>query len=182
VPCPRQLSDVLRNAARAARRNRVAPLITEFGANDDLASLRRQVRAFDAAGMGWQYWQYKTYFDPTTDASSQPGGADAESIVSERGRVKQAKLRVLARAYPERIDGSDASWSFDDRRSVFRFSYRPSRDGGESVVRLPMPVHYRRGYVVSSRGATTDFVPGGSLTVSPEDGARRVSVRVAPRR
>ena len=66
VSCPAQERQAVGNAIASARHNDVAALQTEFGATDDLATLRRVTADEDAAGEGWLYWQYKTYDDPTT--------------------------------------------------------------------------------------------------------------------
>jgi endoglycosylceramidase len=165
VPCARQERDAFAQAGAAARRNAAAPLLTEFGSTDDLAVLRRLANLADRHGEGWQYWQYKTYFDPTTVASSGPGGADAESIVAEDGRVKQAKVRVLARVYPERIAGSAARWSYDDRAGRFRMTWVARRNAATTIVvptilRARPPVvrgtddveEFRGGFHVRGRG------------------------------
>ncbi|MFL5836913.1 MAG: endoglycoceramidase, partial [Solirubrobacteraceae bacterium] len=59
-------------------------------------------------------------------------------------------VRVLARAYPERIAGTGARWSFDDRKAVFTLRYRP-RGGGPTVVVLPRPA-YPHGACTPARG------------------------------
>ena len=136
-----------------ARSRSAAPLLTEFGATDDLAVVGRIAALADAKGQSWHYWQYKTYFDPTTSARTSPGAsADAESIVDEGGTVKADKLKVLARAYPERLAGSAARWRFDPAAGAFDLRYR-ARRGGRSAISLPVAVHYARGYRVRARGA-----------------------------
>jgi endoglycosylceramidase len=179
VPCPQQEREAASNAVAIARHNRVAPLQTEFGATDDLATLRRVTADEDAAGEGWLYWQYKTYGDPTTSSSAGPGGTDAESIVSEAGRVKAAKVKVLARAYPERIAGTGARWSFSERSGVFRLSYRP-RGSGPSVVVVPR-ASYPRGACTAGRGFTQSSDPESNrLRLRAQRGARRVALRACP--
>jgi endoglycosylceramidase len=179
VPCPVQERDAFAQAAAAARRNRVTPLLTEFGATDDVAALRRVADLADRHGEGWLYWQYKTYGDPTTAASAEPGGADAESLVDVTGRVKAAKLRVLSRAYPERISGTAAHWSYDDRTRQLRLSFVASRRA-DTVLALPVDL-YPRGAgveVLGGRGeAVTDVRNGFALIRA----AGRVRVRVGPR-
>jgi endoglycosylceramidase len=150
VPCSQQEPEAFREARAAARRNGAVPLLTEFGATDDLAILRRIVNLADGNGEGWQYWQYKAYFDPTTQASTDPGGADAESIVAENGRVKAAKLRVLARIYPSVISGTGASWSYDDRTGVFRMSWR-ARRGAATRIQVPTILRVRPPVVRGTR-------------------------------
>jgi hypothetical protein len=59
---------------------------------------------------------------------------------------------VLARAFPERIAGRAARWSFDPATGAFDLRYR-ARRGGRSAISLPVPVHYGRGYRARVRGA-----------------------------
>jgi endoglycosylceramidase len=177
--CDQQEREAVGNAITIAAHNDVAPLQTEFGAIDDLATLRRVTRYEDAAGEGWLYWQYKTYGDPTTSASAGPGGADAESIVAVDGRVKMAKVRVLARAYPERIAGTDARWSFDDRKAVFRLRYR-ARGSGPTVVVLPRPA-YPHGACTSGRSFDRRSDPERNrLRLHAKRRAARVTFRAVP--
>ena len=179
VSCPAQERQAVGNAIASARHNDVAPLQTEFGATDDLATLRRVTADEDAAGEGWLYWQYKTYDDPTTSSSAGPGGADAESIVAVNGRVKRAKVGVLARTYPERIAGSGARWSFDPRTGVFSLSYTP-RGSGPTVVVVPAPA-YPRGACTTGRGFTQSRDPERDrLRLRADRGARHVSFRAFP--
>jgi endoglycosylceramidase len=179
VSCPQQERQAVGNAIASAQHNDVAPLQTEFGATDDLATLRRVTADEDAAGEGWLYWQYKTYDDPTTSSSAGPGGTDAESIVAVSGRVKQAKVHVLARAYPERIAGTDARWSFDARSGVFSLRYTP-RGSGPTVVVVPEPA-YPRGACTTGRGFTQRSDPESNrLRLSAQRGATHVAFRAFP--
>ena len=170
--------EAVERGAAFARAARVAPLLSEFGATDDLAVLRRITALADARGQSWQYWQYKTYFDPTTSARTSPGAsADAESVVDESGAVKAAKLAVLARAYPERIAGRRARWSFDPATGAFELRYRAKRRG-RTVISLPVAVHYRHGYRVRVRGGRR--VSGrGARKLVIRARARQVRVRVS---
>ena len=179
VRCPQQERDAFAEARAAGIRNRVAPLVTEFGATDDLGVLRRVADLADANGEGWLYWQYKTYGDPTTSASSEPGGADSESLVDAGGHVKGAKLAVLSRAYPERISGSGARWSYDDASHQLRLSYVASRRA-DTILVLPRALYPRGAGVglLGGRGEATVEILTGFARVRA---AGRVTVRVAPR-
>lgn len=176
-PCPVQEEDAFKLRAREAARTRAALLLTEFGATDDLAILRRITAMADTYRQGWQYWQYKQYFDPTTISQT------TEALVRDDGTAKQAKLKVLARAYPSRIAGKPGSWSFDPDTGLFELSYKPRRGGrGETVVELPLAVHYPGGYRATVRGGRVTSKRGrAQLTIAARRGARKVSVAVEPR-
>jgi endoglycosylceramidase len=176
VPCSQQEPDAFREARESTRRNGVAALLTEFGATDDLSTLRRIVNLADRNGEGWQYWQYKTYDDPTTQSSSEPGGADAESIVSEAGKVKPAKLRVLGRAFPSRIAGSGATWSYNDRTGRFKMSWRAS-PRSVTTVEIPRFRFGRDVQIVPSGGVRSAVALGGVIAISASG---RSAVSVSP--
>jgi endoglycosylceramidase len=147
-PCATQEREALHNGVSAARTNRAAPLVTEFGATEKLGLLRRIADGADAVGVGWLYWQYKTYRDPTTVAAAE--GPDAESIVTPAGAVKAAKARALARAYPQRIAGRHARWTYDAAAGRFTMRWTAAR-AADTVVVLPR-LAYPRGFAVHARG------------------------------
>jgi endoglycosylceramidase len=177
APCSRQEREALRNGVAHARRTRALPLMTEFGATERLEVLRRVMQLADDAGIGWHYWQYKTYDDPTTSAASE--SPDAESVVTTSGLPKEAKLRVLARPYPQSVAGRSARWSFDDVTG--RFSLRWTARRGNTVVAVPVTIHYRRGYRVRVVGGLLDSEPGARLLRVRTRGGR-VSLVLAPAR
>jgi endoglycosylceramidase len=171
-PCPTQESQALANGARNAADNHAAALVTEFGATDKLDVLRRIADGADAAGVGWLYWQYKTYRDPTTSAAAE--GPDAESIVTPGGSIKAAKARALARAYPMRIAGRAARWSYSAANG--RFSLRwTAAHGADTVVALPR-LAYPRGFGVRASGVRV--VRRSPLTLR---GAGRASITITRR-
>jgi endoglycosylceramidase len=172
--------EALERSVTVARAAGVAPLLTEFGATDDLAVVGRIAALADQAGQSWHYWQYKTYFDPTTSARTSPGAsADAESIVDEGGAVKADKLRVLARAFPERLAGRAARWSFDPAIGAFDLRYT-ARRRGRSAISLPVAVHYGRGYRVRVNGGRRVSRRNARRLVVRAT-TSRVRVRVSPR-
>ncbi len=177
VPCSRQEREALRNGVAHARRTRALPLMTEFGATERLEVLRRVVQLADDAGIGWHYWQYKTYDDPTTSAASE--GPDAESVVTTGGQPKESKLRVLARPYPQAVAGHSARWSFDDVTG--RFSLRWTARRGSTVVAVPVTIHYRGGYRARIVGGLVDSWTGARL-LRVRTGSGRVSLTLTPAR
>lgn len=70
---------VFGNARRAARRLDAVPLLTEFGAVDRPASVRRTIEAAGETGTGWLYWAYRSWDDPT--------GRPHEALVREDGTL-----------------------------------------------------------------------------------------------
>ncbi len=171
-PCPTQETQALANGVRNAADNHAAALVTEFGATDRLDVLRRVADGADAVGVGWLYWQYKTYGDPTTSAAGE--GPDAESLVTPGGAVKAAKLRVLARAYPTRIAGRGARWSYRTADGHFNLRWTAVR-GADTVVALPR-LAYPRGFDVRAHGVRV--VRRAPLTLR---GSGRASITITRR-
>ena len=147
-PCPVQETEALRNGAGNAALNSAAALVTEFGATDKLDVIRRVVAGADGVGVGWLYWQYETYGDPTTSAASE--GPDAESIVTPAGAVKAAKARELARPYPMRLAGRHGHWQYSPSDGRFTLRWTAVR-GADTVVALPR-LAYPRGSAVRVHG------------------------------
>jgi hypothetical protein len=159
-------------AVRNAASNHAAALVTEFGATDKLDVIRRALDGADAVGVGWMYWQYKTYDDPTTSAAAE--GPDAESIVTPGGAVKAAKARALARPSPMRIAGRRARWRYGAADG--RFSLRWTAVGGaDTVVAVPR-LAYPRGFAVRTQGVRV--VRRAPLTLR---GSGRASIAVTRR-
>lgn len=171
-----------RLAQRAAMRSRAQPggppmVVTELGATSDAASLRIETSELDGWSLGWMYWAWKYYHDPT--------GSSQEALVRGTGRLRST-AGVLAEVYPEAIAGRPLALSFDASTGVFLLRYRTlHRVVTPTLIVVPAALRYRRGYCAR--------VTGG-LVVSPADHAllevasghprrsREVTVRVAPGR
>lgn len=178
--------ETIQRADRNARANNAFPLLTEFGATEDLATIERVARLADQAGHSWLYWTYKTYFDPYPIFLMPPETAratdrdDTWSLVSEEGEVKQEKVLTLARPYPQAIAGSKPTWSFEPDTKTFKFEYRPRR--GVTVVQTNARLQYPKGYRVKAKGAKVISRRRASrLRLRPWPRARRVSVELRPR-
>ena len=171
-PCPQQETEALRNGAGNAAANHAAALVTEFGATDKLDVIGRVLDGADAVRVGWLYWQYKTYRDPTTSAATE--GPDAESIVTPGGSVKAAKARALARPYPMRIAGRRARWRYGAADGRFTLGWTAAR-GADTVVAVPR-LAYPHGFTVRAHGVRV--VRRSPLTLR---GSGRASITVTRR-
>jgi Glycoside hydrolase family 5 C-terminal domain len=164
-----------------------ASLVTEFGASDDLVDTRRVIDLADEHMVGWQYWHYCDCDDPTT---SGPG---VQSLVVDPSKpprgdnVKRAKLRLLARPYPQAVAGTPRSFSFDPDTRAFELAYSTaSPDGGrlprrlETEVRIPS-VNYPDGYAAEAEGAgVTSRRDAPVLRLKRGRSATEVRVTVGP--
>ncbi len=150
-------------------------LVTEFGATKSAPLLADVTAQFDADKVGWIYWAWKYYGDPT--------GSAAESLVMANGRVRSTAL-VLSQAYPEAVAGTPSSFGFSASTGVFELSYAPNhRIHAPTVVFVPTSVHYPRSYCAQTTGGRIVSRRGSDLLeVDNRAGARRVTVQVTPGR
>jgi endoglycosylceramidase len=166
-----------------AKRNRAWPLLSEFGAVDDPAPTARALANADRLGLSWQFWALKTWDDPHPGfgADSLDPDADGFSLIAKDGKVKEYKLKLLARVYPQRIAGRRAKWSFDPATRRFDMTWRPSKRR-KTVVSIPRSVHYTRGYRVKVKGARIVGTRGRYvLRVVGKRRARGARLQVLPR-
>jgi endoglycosylceramidase len=173
------------NANLYAHFHQIPPLLTEFGATNDLKNIAEVMRHTDHQRMGWLEWAYtgndKTSSSPTDQAlvfnpAQPPTGAN----------VNAAKLAVLAAPYPQVVAGTPREWSF--RSGVFRLCFTVERadhagnfaPGAQTFISVP-PVEYPNGYQVSVTGGQVVSAPNAPvLAVVASPGAARVDVAVAP--
>jgi endoglycosylceramidase len=163
-------------------------LVTEFGATEDLADIKRIADYADEHKVGWQYWHYCGCNDPTTQ-----GPGETQAIVKDPAKapegdnLKTAKLGVLVRPYPQLTAGTPSGWKFDAAKKVFTFEYATRRAGGGTFEGRPLTEvfvpkrQYAEGYGVSVRGAGVASPAGAQLLeLRACPGAKTVEVTVAP--
>src|SRR5262249_38245213 len=164
---------------------------TEFGASNDYADLGRIVTLADEHMTGWLYWQYAGVGDVTT--SGTPNNEDIVLDPSKRPRgdnVNFAKLKVLARPYPQAVAGTPEQYGFDSATGAFVLSYSTERADGsspfaensETDVFMPA-IQYPDGYAVTLSGARVISRPRARvLRLLSCPGAATVEVHVTPGR
>ncbi len=135
------------------------------------ASSEQLTAVEDRSLVGWTYWSWKYYGDPT-------GSAD-EALVTTGGTLRST-AQVLSRTYPEAITGKPVSVSFDPATGAFRLIYRPDRSvHTPTVVFVPTQIHYPRGYCAQVTGATVVSKPDSEyLQVANEPRGNSVAVTV----
>jgi endoglycosylceramidase len=130
-------------------------LVTEFGATSNAPYLMSVTSLMDEEQVGWIYWSWKYYGDPT--------GSAAESLVMSDGRLK-ATARVLSRTYPEAVAGRPISFDYSPDTDVFHLAYAPNhRIQAPTVVFVPTQVHYPRGYCAKVSGGRVTSAAGSDL-------------------
>jgi endoglycosylceramidase len=148
-------------------------LVTEFGATKNSALLATITGGMDAQQVGWAYWAWKYYGDPT--------GSKAESLVMADGRLRST-ARVLSRAYPEAVAGIPLSFGYSAPSGTFHLVYVPNhRVHAPTVVFVPTEIRYPHGYCARVSGARVASAEGSDLLrVENAASGHRVTVTVTP--
>ena len=149
--CARQAAHSLdkRGADRPEMASQIQPggpawLVTEFGATSSVPFLESVTATMDSEMVGWIYWSWKYYGDPT--------GSSAESLVRSDGRLKST-ARVLSQTYPEAVAGRPISFDYSPETDVFHLAYAPNhRIHAPTVIFVPTEIHYPRGYCARVTG------------------------------
>ena len=103
----------------------------------------------DAAGVGWLYWQYKTYGDPTTSAAVRRTRRGVDRHPGGRGEGRQG---ARARAgLPDADRGTRRALALWRRRRTLRPALDRDARGADTVVALPR-LAYPRGFAVRVHG------------------------------
>ncbi len=147
--------------------------MSEFGASGDEALIAWLTAVADQYQLGWTYWSWKYYGDPT--------GSSDEALVRSSGELAPT-IASLSRAYPQAVAGVPRSIRFDPVTGRFELTYLPMADRrARTVIEVPHGVHYPHGYRASVAGGRV-VSPHGSdqLVVANERHARTVTVTVVP--
>jgi len=134
-------------------------LLTEFGSSTDTADLARITSDANANLVGWIFWKWINYDDPTGSHSSAlwPPRADTGK-----------QLQVLSETYASAIAGTPTSMAFDPHTGAFtlRFEANP-KITAPTVIVVPVSTHYPHGYCLRVTGAR----------VTSRHGASRVDIK-----
>ena len=130
-----------RHALDQARRMHAVPMMSEWGATDNLRALEIDAEVADQHLMGWTHWAYKYWNDPTTADGDQGLFRDDADLSS----VKRKKLRRLVRTYAQATAGTPLLMRFDDHTGDFVFRYRPDPTIDAPTRIFVSPLHYPGG-------------------------------------
>lgn len=160
--------DVFTSSRATAERIGAVELITEFGATDDLELLDRVTRIADEAFVGWQYWAYKEWMDPTTQ-SQDSGAQGLFEDDADLSTAKLDKLRILVRTHPQATAGEPVEVSFDPTNGDFAYTYLAGSQDAPTEV-FVSPLHYD--------GCHEATVAGGTITSA--DQASVITIEAVP--
>ena len=149
--------------------------LSEFGASDDLADISRMATLADQNLIGWTYWAWKQYHDPT-------GSADhLESMFAGDVTLKPEKAALLVRTYAQAVAGTPTAMSFDPGSGDFRLQYQPDQTvTAPTEVFVPVAMHYPNGYCATAAGARITSAPNAvELEAVNQPGAGEVTITIA---
>jgi endoglycosylceramidase len=145
-------------------------LLTEFGATTDTADLTRITFDANTNLVGWIYWQWINYDDPT--------GSHSSALWPPRSATN-AQLQVLSETYASAVAGTPTSMYFDPTTGAFTLRYRSNPTiTAPTVIVIPVSTHYPHGYCLRTTGAGATSRPDANR-VDIENGARAASVVVS---
>ena len=166
--------DQLSVLATAYQRGGPAWFMGEFGASNDPALLARLTADANSLFVGWTYWQWKYYRDPT--------GSSDEAVVTDNGTLK-GNATVLAQPYPQAVAGTPQNLSYDFGTGQLRLTYLPNqRVHAPTIVSYPALLSRRTGgYCAVVKGGTVVSRPGAPhILVDNAAAAPTVSLVVSP--
>jgi len=149
--------------------------MSEFGATQSAPLVDHVTDVAAALDLGWAYWQWKYYDDPT--------GSSAEPLVEADGSLAPTAA-VLSQPYAQAIAGTPVSSAFDAVSGAFTFVYTPDRRvTAPTVIAVPRSRYVRSGSCTRVESGRI-LSPAGSslLLVAPDRFATSVQVVVAPGR
>jgi endoglycosylceramidase len=147
--------------------------VSEFGASSSPPMLAAFTKEANQSLVGWAYWAWKYYGDPT-------GSAD-EALVTSEGQLKPTAA-VLSATYPEAIAGTPTGVSFDPTTGAFLLRYVPDHGiSAPTVIFVPTQIHYPNGYCVGVSGGSVVSKSGKQLLeVTNAKVGRSVTLKLRP--
>jgi endoglycosylceramidase len=175
------------NMEQHVKQRSVTPLLTEFGASDNLTSLQDMVDRGAEHRTGWQYWAYCGCADPTTTGSGDKQALVLDPHQPPTGKnVKTDKLRALAIPHPTAVSGIPTSYIFKRSTGQFDLTYSTAKAAGggsfaagsRTTVAVPA-IQYPNGYSVTVQGATVVSPPNArELVLEQRPGTAPIHVTV----
>ena len=135
-----------------------AIFMSEFGATQSVALVGFDTEWAGLNTVGWIYWAWKYYDDPT--------GSSAEGLVLPDGTYSPI-VTVLSRTFPQEVSGIANAVLFNPFTSSFSMAYTPSVSAhGRTVIFVAAPEHYPNGWCAAVKGGRITSPPGSAhLTI-----------------
>jgi endoglycosylceramidase len=139
---------VFQNADKYSATIGAALMLTEFGATDDLATIRSNVDQADRHLVSWEYWHYCECQDPTTSGSGVQAIVVDASQPPTGSNVKREKLDVLSQPYPQVVAGTPLDFDYDETTRQLEVSYSTRAPNGRKFTGKHLKrkrAHHKRG-------------------------------------
>ena len=135
-----------------------AIFMSEFGATTSIPLAGFDVEWAGLDQLGWIYWAWKFYDDPT--------GSSAEGLVEPDGSYSPI-VTVLSRTYPQAVAGEPNSVIFNPFTGAFNMVYAPTKAAhGVTTIAIAASQHYPNGWCSAVENGRITSKPGAShLTV-----------------
>jgi endoglycosylceramidase len=144
--------------------------MSEFGATTDVALVSDLTKEADEVGIGWSYYSWKYYNDPT--------GSTSEALETASGSYSPI-VGALSRTYPQAIAGMPLSMSFSPTTGAFKMTYVPNARSGPTSIFIAQVLHYPDGWCAAVIGGRITSSPGAThLLVDAVEHPAQVSVTV----
>lgn len=163
-----------KHALEQAETMNAVPLLTEWGATDNVRSLEIDADYADMNTMGWLYWAYKYWNDPTT-ADTKQGLFHDDADLST---TKDEKLLQLVRSYPQAVAGRELSYDYDPATGRFTMAFTADPSIGAPTRIFVSPLTAPNGYTVTTSAGTV--TKDGSYVDLDVAQAGRVDVTITP--
>jgi len=148
-----------------------AIFMSEFGATTSTALVGFDTEGAGLDQVGWAYWAWKYYDDPT--------GSSAEGLVRPDGNYTPI-VTVLSRTYPQAVAGTPNSILFNPFTGAFNMVYAPTLAAqGATRIVIPASEHYPNGWCAAVKGGRFTSAPGATrLTVQTTGHPEQVYISV----
>ena len=144
--------------------------MSEFGATQSSALLQNLTRVADQSLIGWAYWSWKYYDDPT--------GSSAEALASPSGQLHPI-ANALSQPYPQAVAGSLTLIDYDAGSDAFYLNFLSNPEvKAPSLIAVPAQ-RYPKGYCAQTSAGQVHKVPGALEVTNPQK-IETVEVTVTP--
>ena len=131
-----------------------AIFMSEFGATTSVALAGFDTEWAGLDQLGWIYWAWKYYDDPT--------GSSAEGLVRPDGSYSPI-VTVLSRTYPQEVAGDPNSIIFNPFTGAFNMVYAPTLSArGVTIIDVAASQHYPNGWCAAVKGGRITSLPGAA--------------------
>jgi len=157
------------NLVSATQPHGLPLFMSEFGATESPLLVDGVVRTASEALIGWMYWSWKYYDDPT--------GSSGEALVDGRGHLRST-AKALAQTYPQAVAGSPQLVNFDHTSGDFYLNYTANPQiTAPTLVWVSKHYYYPHGYCATT-SAGTILSPTDALVLEVENPSTAVPVVV----